>query len=454
MKRSLIAALSILFSIAIAPSANAKDEAITVMSRNLYLGADVGVAMNLLPDFPAATQFMWDQMRQTDFPNRSKKFAKEIALANPDVIGIQEATNWYCQKNLIGENVVTYDFTNILLSDLESLNLQYEIASKDGKEARNVGFEIKPIPLLTKAYDPETFKPLFGQDFAYCGFEIADVLLIKSTLSEQLLSVGTVEYEAKYTIIPTLMTIYRGYSWADLNFNGTSARFVTTHLESLFDEKEIPVAKLQADQLVEDLKATKIPIVVMGDFNSDPRDPRPSGDDNPGGQPVENEQCKGQLKVLQSSTGDASCNPYWTMINAGFENASVDAISPSNYTWGLNALLTGPDESRLPFAKKMGNNFGFTDRLDYIFIKGDVQSLNSKIIGNLNPKNSPSDHAGIVSTIRISGTNEYREAVLNEHARFPIGFWKAVGIFLSIIALLVATLGIRIKMRSGNFISD
>ena len=48
---------------------------ITVMSRNLYLGADVGVALELIPNFPAAAQFMWDQVKATDFPKRAKKLA-------------------------------------------------------------------------------------------------------------------------------------------------------------------------------------------------------------------------------------------------------------------------------------------------------------------------------------------------------------------------------------------
>ena len=74
-------------------------------------------------------------------------------------------------------------------------------------------------------------------------------LLVKSDLSAQVKAVGTTEYESAYTIIPTLMTVYRGFSWADISLKGTDIRFVTTHLESLWDEGEVPLAKIQADQL-------------------------------------------------------------------------------------------------------------------------------------------------------------------------------------------------------------
>jgi hypothetical protein len=41
---------------------------------------------------------MWDQMRKTDFQARAKLLAKEINQNQPDLIGIQEATIWKCQK--------------------------------------------------------------------------------------------------------------------------------------------------------------------------------------------------------------------------------------------------------------------------------------------------------------------------------------------------------------------
>ena len=110
--------------------------------------------------------------------------------------------------------------------------------------------------------DTDVFPSVFGTDTVACGFEIADVLLVKSDLSAQVKAVGTTEYESAYTIIPTLMTVYRGFSWADISFKGTDIRFVTTHLESLWDEGEVPLAKFQADQLVQDLANSEIPVSV------------------------------------------------------------------------------------------------------------------------------------------------------------------------------------------------
>jgi hypothetical protein len=72
---------------------------ITVMSRNLYLGADVGVALAKIPNMPAAAQFMWDQVQKTDFSQRKKILADQIRSESPDVIGIQEATIWYCKAH-------------------------------------------------------------------------------------------------------------------------------------------------------------------------------------------------------------------------------------------------------------------------------------------------------------------------------------------------------------------
>jgi len=416
-----------------ASAAQAESPQVTVMTRNLYLGADVGVAMDLIPNLSAAAQFMWDQVKATDFNLRAPKLAAEVIAARPDVIGIQEATIWFCKKNAWSKRTEVFNFTDQFLAATKAQGQEYVLASKGGKTAINTGYSIAAIPYVTMVNDPETFQPLFGEDKAACGFEIADALAIRADLANKVLAVGNTEYEATYTIVPTIMTIYRGYSWADIQIGNTPVRFVTTHLESLWDENKVPNAAKQAQQLITDLKNTKNPIVIMGDFNSDPRDPRISDDPNAGGQPTASGTCPG---------GSSLCNAYLLMREAGFTDVGPDALDPMNNTWGMNALLTGPDPDRLKYSQQIGNFAGYSDRLDYIFVRNGAFPVSSRLIGAVPPSNLNSDHAGVVSLIAIDSTATERSPDLPEHAPFPISFWQWVG--LALAALIV---GIIVKKR-------
>ena len=410
-------------------SAQAAEPTITVMSRNIYLGADVGVALELIPDMPAAAQFMWDQVNKNDFSKRSIALAAEIKEYQPDVIGLQEAAIWYCKKNAWSKKTEVFNFTDQLL---EALGGDYVLASKDGTTAFNPGYSINPIPFLTMVKDSTRFQKLFGQDKAACGFQIGDALAIKKNLADQVIQVGNTEYEASYSIVPTLMTIYRGYTWADINIANIPVRFVSTHLESIWDENKVPNAAKQATQLISDLKETNMPLVVIGDFNSDPRDPRPANAANPGLQPTASDICP---------AGDSKCNAYRLMVGAGFNDAGPDSSEPTTYTWGMNALLTGPDPDRLKSAQSMGNEYGFTDRLDYIFTKNGVVVSTSQIIGYKAPY--ATDHAGVLAEFTILNTLAGQSAPLPEHKPFPISFWQWVGVAL--LALVIWRIVRRIR---------
>lgn len=417
--------------ILITPPAVAANPMLTVMSRNLYLGADVGVALELIPDMPAAAQFMWDQVKATDFSKRSALFVEEINREKPDVIGLQEATIWYCKAHFWSGETEVFNFTKELLKDLGG---RYAIAEHEGTQAFNPGYSIGPIPFLTTVKDPDTFQPLFGSDKAACGFQIGDALLVKSDRAGDVLAVGNTEFDAIYKVVPTIMEIRRGYTWADIRVGSTTTRFVTTHLESLFNENDVPTAAIQVGQLIDDLSKTKAPLIVMGDFNSDPRDPRGVGAPNPGGQPMTNEQC---------AVGETKCNAYRLLRDAGFSDAGPDASDPTAFTWGMNALLTAPDSNRVEAARKMGNNFGFTDRLDYIFFKNGVEVTTSRVIGNQPPY--ASDHAGVVSELEITSANIDLDSPLDSHKPFPIGFWQWVGLGLSALAILLIARKVRRK---------
>ena len=464
--RKLALLLSASLLVISAPTTYAADANLKVMSRNIYLGADVGVAMKLIPDFKAAAQFMWDQVSATDFSKRAPLLAKEIITNQADVVGIQEATTWFCRKNAWSGKTEVLNFTDQLLSATKKLGTEYVLAEKDGTQAKNIGYSIAAIPFLTIVNDPKTFQPLFGQDTAACGFEIGDALIIRKDLASKIARVGNTEYEASYSIVPTIMTIYRGYTWMDLQVGTSTVRIVSTHLESVWDANKIPNAAKQATQLVSDLSNTTIPTIVIGDFNADPRDPRKDAASNPGGQPEASATCPVQVQNPTVKSALDTCNAYWIMRKSGYQEVGPDPLNATNFTWGASALLAGPDLDRYKAGKAMGNNQGFTDRLDYVFFKNGVQPLNSKIVGNIWPYSestwpcsneeqinntqllaeemkviSPptgvcleTDHAGLFTTLAIPAGVNGSNPDLPSHKPFPISFWQWVG--LAILALI------------------
>ena len=179
-------------------SVASENSELTVMSRNLYLGSDVAVAMKLIPNMSKAAQFMWDQVRANDFSQRAPLLAQELITSGAQVIGIQEATTWRCRTGFFSKEVVVYDFLAELISALKAKGGNYSIAAIGEKRALNPGFEISPIPHLTMVNDESTFMPIFGKSKAACGFTISDALLIRDDVKT--LDVGTSEYSATYSI--------------------------------------------------------------------------------------------------------------------------------------------------------------------------------------------------------------------------------------------------------------
>jgi len=374
MKRrafGLVVATAVLITMTVISPAGAKSPEITVMSRNLYLGADVGEALKLMPDTTAAAQFMWDQVGQTDFGARAALLAAETAAVIPSVIGLQEATTWVCTKDANTEPVTIFDFTKQFLDATATSGTEYVIAASGDDTAVSVEYTLGPIVGLTIVNDPSRFQPLFGSDQASCGFRIADVLAVRADLAAQITAVGTATYDTITDVVPGFITIHRGYAWADMSVGSATVRLVTTHLESTWNPNSVPAAVLQARELIADHEQITGPLVVMGDFNNDPRDPRPAGQANPGGQPEASAACP-----------DPSCNSYWSMVNRGFTDAGPDATDPRFFSWGADATLAGPSTQRAPVGREMGNPVGFTDRLDYVFVRNGVQVLDSSVIGN------------------------------------------------------------------------
>jgi hypothetical protein len=92
----------------------------------------------------------------------------------------------------------------------------------------------------------------------------------------------------------------------------------------------------------------------------------------------------------------------------------------------------------------MGNPYGFTDRLDYVFMKNGVTATNAKIVDYSWPKSPtswncgnlecfPSDHAGLVATLYIPVSSS-QDPALDPNSRFPIGIWD--GVLIALLGLV------------------
>ncbi|MDP9188226.1 MAG: endonuclease/exonuclease/phosphatase family protein [Actinomycetota bacterium] len=102
----------------------AKDQVVRVMTRNVYLGADLGPGLTApdLPSFIDATGVISDQVERTNFPLRAQALALEIIRQRPDVVGLQEVALWRTGPVVLGgapsASTDRYDFLDLLLAEL------------------------------------------------------------------------------------------------------------------------------------------------------------------------------------------------------------------------------------------------------------------------------------------------------------------------------------------------
>src|SRR3954464_13799144 len=96
-RRAAAAALVALSAcVALPGSALAKRQDLKVMTRNVYLGADL-IPLAAAPNraaFEQAAAQRFQTVLGNDFPSRAKALAAEIRKTKPDIIGVQEASIW------------------------------------------------------------------------------------------------------------------------------------------------------------------------------------------------------------------------------------------------------------------------------------------------------------------------------------------------------------------------
>jgi endonuclease/exonuclease/phosphatase family metal-dependent hydrolase len=245
--------------VALAPAdAGAKRATAVVMSRNLYLGADLTGAIGATtPDelFLAAAD-SYQNVVDTNFPERAKLLAAEIEDTAPDLVGLQEAALW--RTGAIGDpepaEDVAYDFLAILDAELGALGLGYTPAVVQ----ENFDIEI-----------PATFTSDGAPILQDVRLTMRNVILVKSGVAYSNVQQAHFENNATYQTIAGEIVDLRGWVAIDVDMGRRPFRFVNTHLESY----QTAVRTLQAQEIVDGPLATNMKVVALGDFNTPPEGP-------------------------------------------------------------------------------------------------------------------------------------------------------------------------------------
>jgi hypothetical protein len=338
----LVAALLIVPQVPAAAAAP-QPAKVNVLTRNLYLGAD------LAPVFQApASQFLEVAKQQflmvqaTDFPSRAKALAHEIKDADPVLIGLQEASLW--RKGEAGvldgpvtpATIVVYDYLQLLRDALAAEGLSYNVLveqfTSDGEIPTALGYDVRltqRTAILGKAGLPP------------------DELAVSNAASG---------LYATFLTVPTAggpALDKRGWTAVDATVNQWKFRFITTHLDSTV----ATIRTAQAAELLAGPASTSLPVVLAGDLNAPPTE-----------------------------------TAYLNLVGAGFADTwtKVNGTQPGWTCCNAENLLN-PTPT-------------LTQRIDHVLAKGSVAVNRSKLVGTDGDNRTssglwPSDHAGVNATL-------------------------------------------------------
>lgn len=369
---AIVAAVG-LFSTA---AAEAKPANVKVMSRNLYLGAD------LAPALLATTQVelfeeaykVTDAVRETNFTARARKLADEIQAQNPRLIGLQEVALW--RRGPVGvfdgpqtpATEVVYDFLDELRNQLRNRGLKYRVAVVQQETDFEVPIDNVDDNALGDGGDPSNLRD--------ARLTMRDAILVRSDV--KILRTESDNFNTALPVDiapdgagPEDILAPRGWTAANVKVGDRRLRFVNTHLEAF----SAFIRKAQASELVVagGPVDSPLPVVLVADLNSDPDDPSISPSPP---EPI--------------ATGNAEA--YDLVDGAGFVNRGVTVDTCCQDADLLNATTA----------------FGPFSRIDHILTDtpGKVQGLGAIMTG-VDPAVKtpsglwPSDHGGVVSRLKV-----------------------------------------------------
>jgi hypothetical protein len=238
----MVAALAALAGAPRGAAAAGNGPPVTVMTRNIYFGADLSPALGATTpaEFEAAVAQIAAQAFASDFPKRAAALAEEIIAHQPHLVGLQEASIWTFPSPF---GPVTFDFAQLILAELAARGYPYQAIA---------------------------VAPGFSVAFGPIALTFTDVILARADLPADQFSLANVQTGsyAAFLPVPTpvgTLAIPRQWASVDASLFGKSFRFVTTYLESA-----VPIIRiLQAQELLAITADSPLPVILVGDLNSE-----------------------------------------------------------------------------------------------------------------------------------------------------------------------------------------
>ena len=322
---------------------------LTLMTWNIYQGADQSPIFNATTpyEFVTAVGSAYNRVQATNFGERVDSIADEIQDTQPHLIGLQEAILVRTQIPSDGlETPATntkLDYLQILINTLAKRGLIYE-------------------PIVVQVSTDIEVPGLTSTGLVDIRLTDRDVILAAEANNNFTLSnIQGAQFASKLPLTTPFgpISIFRSWVSVDVTLDKEDkVRVVSTHLEALSPF----IQELQADELLNGPGNTDLPVVFIGDFNSNPN----------------RTETQTYTKVKDEGFIDV-----WTIKGKG-----------TGFTCCQAEDLQNPVSS-------------LTSRIDLVMFRGDFKVKDIVLVGNLQNDRTisglwPSDHAGVVATLKLN----------------------------------------------------
>jgi Endonuclease/Exonuclease/phosphatase family len=371
----LIAALACMAFASVALAKPGKGTTVNVMTRNLYLGADLtpGLESKSTGEFIEANGAIIRQLEATNFPVRAKGLAKEIIANEPDLVGLQEVALWRTAPPSLGPvfsgkpeaTTVKYDFLQLLLSQLNKGKKRYRAVVVQNEFDFEAPANANGVP----GDGPGGGQGVLANAETNGRLTMRDVILARVGAGVKISNPKSGNFSHLLVVKVAgskEISVTRGWTSVDATVRGSRKfHFVNTHLEAFDPETVVPsIRAQQAEELVAPggPATSKLPVILVGDLNSDVR--------------------------TEVKPGDGQA--YRVVTKAGFRERA--AIKPNGCCIDSSYDL------------KTGTKAEFDHKVDHILTNSPkkVKLISSEVTGrSMNNGYWDSDHAGLFSSLNI-----------------------------------------------------